>query len=151
MMSWSSIMCAVKNTIGVSRNRFVFLMSCANSKPPMPGILMSSTMAATWCSSKRRSAPSASCERRRRYPGLERITSSASRLRASSSTRRMSMIDVILTIGPYAEQREQLVGVDRFGDVVGGAGLQTFLAVALHRLGGEGQDGKRAKLGVLSD
>ena len=52
---------------------------------------------------------------------------------------------------PDAHQRQQLLGVHRLGDVVGGAGVQALLAVAFHRLGGQGQDRQRAELGILAD
>ena len=38
---------------------------------------------------------------------------------------------------PDPEQRQQKVEIDRLGDVVGSAGLEAFLAIALHRLGGD--------------
>ena len=37
---------------------------------------------------------------------------------------------------PDPEQRQQKVEIDRLGDVVGRAGLEALLAIALHRLGG---------------
>ena len=40
---------------------------------------------------------------------------------------------------------------DGLGDVVGGAGLEALLAVALHRLGGERDDRQRAELRVVAD
>ena len=80
------------------------------------------------------------------------ITSSASRLRGSSST--MQNLDVGVAhralrssaVQPYAQQRQQLLGVDRLRDVVGRAGLQALLAVALHRLGRQRQNRQRAEL-----
>ena len=39
---------------------------------------------------------------------------------------------------PHAQERKQQVDVDGFGDIVGGAGIEAFLPVALHRLGGDG-------------
>src|SRR6185503_7309103 len=38
-----------------------------------------------------------------------------------------------LPVEPHPQQRHQLVGVDRLGHVVGGAGVDALLAVALHR------------------
>ena len=46
-------------------------------------------------------------------------------------------------------ERQQLLGVDRLGDVVGGAGLEAFLAVALHGLGRERDDRQPAEARVL--
>ena len=38
---------------------------------------------------------------------------------------------------PDPQQRQQQVDVDRLGDIVRGAGVEAFLPVALHRLGGD--------------
>ena len=42
-------------------------------------------------------------------------------------------------VQPHADGEKQLLGVDGFGQIVGGAGLQAFLAVALHRFRGQAQ------------
>ncbi len=52
---------------------------------------------------------------------------------------------------PNAQKRNELVGVHRFGDVIGGAGLKAFFAVALHGLGGEREDGQRPELRHLCE
>ena len=52
--------------MGVCGTRRVFLIIVASSMPLTPGIFMSMTMAATSCSSNRRSAVSASCARSKR-------------------------------------------------------------------------------------
>ena len=77
------------------------------------------------------------------------MTSSASRFRGSSSTIRI--LDVVgrhgsaSAVQPHAQQRQQLVGVHRLGDVVRRPGLQALLAIALHRLGGQRQNRQRPK------
>ena len=40
---------------------------------------------------------------------------------------------------------EQLLGVDWFGQIVRSAGLEALLAVALHRFGGQRDDGQAAE------
>src|SRR6516164_2865131 len=52
---------------------------------------------------------------------------------------------------PQADQRQQLVRVDGFGHVIGGAGLEALLTVALHRLGRERDDRQQAELVVAAD
>ena len=41
---------------------------------------------------------------------------------------------------PHAQRGQQLLGVDRLGEIIRRARLQAFLAVALHRLGGQRDD-----------
>ena len=70
---------------------------------------------------------------------------SSSALRVTLLTQRPrcaggSGLGAARRVQPDAQQREQLLGVDRLGDVVGRAGLDALLAVALHRLGGERDD-----------
>src|ERR1700685_1742258 len=43
---------------------------------------------------------------------------------------------------PHSDSKQQLLGVDRFGEIIGGAGFKAFLPVALHRLGRQGDNGK---------
>ena len=45
-----------------------------------------------------------------------------------------------LAMQPHAQRRQQLLGVDRLGEIVRGAGLEALLAVALHRLRGQRDD-----------
>src|SRR4051812_42989637 len=146
-------MWAVRKTIGVCRNRLVSLMMRASSKPLTPGILMSRTMTATSCSRSRRRARSESSARSRRYPGSPRIASRASRFRGSSSTSRMSIGGGIvhLAVEPDPQQRQELLGVDRLGDVARATRLEALLPIALHRLGGEGNDRQRAQRGIRAD
>ena len=48
-------------------------------------------------------------------------------------------------VKPHAYGEEKLLCIDRLGQIVGGACLQTLLPIALHGLGGEGNDGEAAK------
>ena len=48
--------------------------------------------------------------------------------------------DAVAVAGPQPDEVQQLVGVDRLGQVVGRAGLEALLAVVLQRLGGDGDD-----------
>ena len=50
----------------------------------------------------------------------------------------------ILAVQPHAQRGQQLFGVDRLRQIVGGAGLQALLAIALHRLGGQRDDRQAA-------
>src|ERR1700676_5453081 len=52
---------------------------------------------------------------------------------------------------PHAHYGEKLFEVDGFGDVIRRASLQTFVAVALHGLGGESDDGQVLESGNLAD
>src|SRR3954467_5977223 len=54
-------------------------------------------------------------------------------------------------VQPHPHQRQQLLDVDRLGDVVRGAGGYAALAVALHGLGRQGDDGERRVLVVGAD
>src|ERR1700748_2023285 len=46
------------------------------------------------------------------------------------------------SIQPYLHEGEQLIGVNRLGDIIACAGFQTFFPVALHRLCRERQNGQ---------
>src|SRR5262249_60031839 len=46
----------------------------------------------------------------------------------------------MLAMQPHAQRRKQLLGIDRLGEIVGGARLQALLAVALHGFGSERND-----------
>ena len=43
----------------------------------------------------------------------------------------------VLAIEPGTQQRKQFVGIDGFGDIVGGAGDEAFVAITLHGFGGQ--------------
>ncbi len=52
---------------------------------------------------------------------------------------------------PDAQHREELFQIHRLGNVIGRARLDALGAVALHRLGGQSDDRKRAESGDLPD
>src|SRR5258707_15099091 len=52
---------------------------------------------------------------------------------------------------PYPHKGQELLGVDRFRDVVRGACFQTLLAVALHGFRSERQYRQRAEHGIIAD
>ena len=52
---------------------------------------------------------------------------------------------------PHAQDGQQLLGIDRLGEIVGGAGLQAFFAVAFHRLCGQGDNRQAAERAVFAD
>jgi len=54
-------------------------------------------------------------------------------------------------VQPHAQRRQELLGVHWFGEIIGGAGLQALLAVALHRFGGERDDRQPAELRLLTN
>src|SRR5689334_22771507 len=129
--------------IGVCSERARRRIIAAVSKPSMPGMRTSSRITAKsrWRSSRSAALPelaltiSVGSSRRMdssaiSFSGL----SSTIRTLASSGIARSSPVQ------PDPQQREQLLGVDRLRDVVGGARLDALLAVALHRLGGDGDD-----------
>jgi hypothetical protein len=41
---------------------------------------------------------------------------------------------------PDTQEREQFLGVHRFGDIVRSAGLEAFLTIPFHRFGGKSED-----------
>src|SRR5262245_5910363 len=49
---------------------------------------------------------------------------------------------------PHTQRRQELLGVDGLGKIVGGTGLQALLAVALHGLGRECDDGQPVEAGL---
>src|SRR5256885_6439699 len=56
-----------------------------------------------------------------------------------------------LAVQPRPYQRQQLLGVHRLGDVVRSPRFQALLAVALHGLGGEGDDRQQPELMLAAD
>ena len=52
---------------------------------------------------------------------------------------------------PHAYREQQLLGIDRFGQVVGRAGFKAFFTIAFHRFGSQRDDGKADELRILSD
>src|SRR5205807_1451661 len=58
---------------------------------------------------------------------------------------------ITLTVQPRPYQGQQLLGVHRLGDVVRSPRLEALLAVALHGLGGEGDDRQQPELMLAAD
>src|SRR5688572_17401261 len=72
--------------------------------------------------------------------------------RSSSRTFEGACIGASFSAGqPDPEQRQELLQVDRFRDVIRRAGLDALLAVALHRLGGDGDDRELAEFLEAAD
>src|SRR5947209_8112263 len=121
----------------------------ASWKPSSSGMHTStSTMAISRLSSCS-SAPRAELALIRFSSSSWSITSYLRSLAGWSSTSRMLTSSFIgfldLAMEPHPQRGEQLFGVDRLGEIIGGARLQAFLAVALHGLGGERHDRQPAQ------
>src|SRR5260370_36694551 len=54
--------------------------------------------------------------------------------------------EAMSAVQPEPQRAEQLLGIDRLGEIDRGAGFQAFLAVALQRLGGTRMDRKAPDL-----
>src|SRR4051812_30307883 len=166
---------ALTKMIGVCSLCLRWRMSAAVSKPSITGMLTSSRMTANSSRSSRRRASLPDEAVTMFCPSSTRIDSSARIFSGRSSTTRMltlsssagepserglrgaaSVISAPSLAArrleePDAQQRQQLLGVDRLGDVVRGAGVDALLAVALHRLGGQRDDRQRAEASVAAD
>src|SRR5687768_4050115 len=140
-------------------------MRAAVSKPSMPGIFTSSSTTANSCFISASSASRPEFTATRLCPSGSRMARYVSSRAGWSSTSRMfaaswpwgigagSLLILFAFSGlqPHANQRQQLVGVDGFGDVIGCAGLQALLAVALHGLGGQRDDGQQPECRNFTD
>src|SRR3954452_17837244 len=119
----------------------------ASSKPSSSGMQTSTRITAisVLSSTSRASRPDEAITRF--WPRSFRVTSYASSLAGWSSTRRMLTFSWSIrasnsAVQPHADCKQQLIGVDGFGEVVGRAGLEAFLAVAFHGLGRQRNDRK---------
>src|SRR4051794_40974840 len=133
--------------IGTSRVLRRRLMALAISKPSIPGITMSSRITANSFVSSARSASSPDLARIMFWSSELRIASSATRFSSRSSTRRMFAFSA--TVNPPSRTRpteprphdvKKMVRIDRLGHIVRRTGFDALLPVALHRLGGQGDD-----------
>src|SRR6478735_12395158 len=70
-------------------------------------------------------------------------------LRSPSTSRTPFSSDS--SMEPHAQRRDELLGVDGLGEVIGRARLQALVAVAHHRLRRERDDRQAAVLGLLAD
>src|SRR5208283_296545 len=87
-------------------------------------------------------------------PNSRRISSLASSFAGWSSTNKTLTLSVMgqgLAMEPHPQRGEELFGVDRLGEIVRGAGFEAFLAIALHGLGGQGNDRQTAVGRVAAD
>src|SRR5688572_9885607 len=90
-----------------------------------------------------RSSPAVWAER----PGISWLTGLPGKTRSSNRVFEGASMEASVSAGqPHAEQRQELLQIDRLRDVVRGAGLDAFLAVVLHRLGGDRDDGQVPEL-----
>src|SRR3954466_10794831 len=122
--------------IGVCAERLYWRISFAVSRPSMSGMLTSSRITAN---SRCRISFSASDPERtitRFWPSSSRIVRKTSSFSGRSSTIRMS----VLSMQPPSQNGQQVLAIHRLGEVVPGAGSDAFLAIALHRLRGDGDD-----------
>src|SRR5579863_10647247 len=159
--------------IGMSRVLARRLMCAAVSKPSMPGITTSSRITANSPVSSAFSAASPDLTGTRTWFSEDRIASSAVRFSARSSTSRILGFAVKVTsslrpgsrlarltrrglpgsgaLQPAPHDAQQMPGVHRLGDVVGGAGGDGLLPVPLHRLRGHRDDRQVRELWHLPD
>src|SRR6266404_2157859 len=86
---------------------------------------------------------------RRSYPYLTWIASSKRRISIVSTS--LGSLGIVFRLEMGGKQGDQARRIDRFGEIVGRSRLEAFLAVALHGLGGQGDDRQRAKALVLPD
>ena len=146
------------------------LICAAVSKPSMPGICTSSRISAMSSRSRCLSASEPEFARISSCPRPDRMASSASRFSGRSSTSRIDTPEAgegctvtpphrsrarMLVVGgtdqPGPHHGQQLVQVDRLGDVVTRPGHQALVPVARHRLRGEEQDRQVGEPGLLPD
>src|ERR1700704_3084530 len=138
--------------IGVVSERRRCRMRAAVSKPSIPGMFTSSRMTAKSCLSRQRSASFPDAARTRFWFSSDNTVSCASSLSGRSSTIRMLTFSsagsvvalesagIGLTMKPVAQERQETLGVHRLRDVIAGAGVDAFLAIALHRFRGQRDD-----------
>src|ERR1700733_6513108 len=146
-------MIADTKMIAVVRKRGCSRIIPASSKPFRSGMHTSISTRAISCLSRYSNAWRADDAFRMFSPISSRMASWLSNLACWSSTSRMlTRSDVsILAVQPHTKRREQLLDVHRLREIVGGAGLQAFLAVALHGLGGQRQNGQPPGLGFRAN
>src|SRR5262249_19832176 len=81
-------------------------------------------------------------------PSSDRSADIARRLSAlSSMTRMLTRSSALMRspMEPRSQNREHLIRVHGFREIVPGAGLERLFAVSLHRFGRDGDDGQRAQ------
>src|SRR5262245_9028224 len=154
--------------IGTLRVRGRCRIRAAVSNPSISGMLTSRRMTATSWSRRKRSASRPDSTATTFSPSSVSTDSTANRCAAVSSTMRMltrspdaggsgarslpprSSVGLIglprsaptppSTDQPRPQHRDELLGIDRLGEIVPGAGLAALLSIALHGLGGDRDD-----------
>src|SRR5262249_34257345 len=124
--------------IGVWADFLYCRMSFAVSRPSMSGMLTSSRITANSRASTSRSASDPERTITRFSPRSSRIVWKTSSFSGRSSTTRMlafsSFIALASAVQPSAQDGQEMQPIDRLRQVVPGAGVDAFLAIALHRL-----------------
>src|ERR1051325_3663130 len=133
--------------IGVCAERLYWRISFAVSRPSMSGMVTSRRITAN---PRCRISFSASDPERtitRFWSSSSRIVRKTSSFSGRSSTIRM----LVLSMQPPSQDGEQVLAIDRLRQVVPRSGGDALLAVALHRLGGDGDDRQLAAARQLLD
>src|SRR5689334_7542280 len=130
-------------------------ISLAVSNPSIPGMLTSSRMTAKSSRKRQRKASVPERARTRFWRKSESRTSWARSLSGRSSTIRILTFSsatsvgwnslVMSTMHPAPQEREETFRIHGLGNVIACARFNTFLAIALHRLGGQSDDRKGGK------
>src|SRR5258708_30796862 len=137
-------------------------ISSAVSSPSIPGMLTSRRITAHSLSRSQRNASSPEDAVTMFWSSSSRMVRNTTRLSSRSSTMRTferssaptapsasstgamagrcAFIFIVLALQPRLEDADQLLAVDGLRQIVPGAGLDAALAVALHRLRGDGDD-----------
>src|SRR6185503_4802153 len=161
--------------IGMCADLVRLRISAAVSRPSSPGMLTSSRMTAKSRCRTCRSASSPELAAYRFCSSSSRIARKTTCLSGRSSTTRMFALPTSLTRcvsfdrwrllcasfpttgvtgsarQPGAQHADHQLGIDRLRQVIPRAGFHAFLAVALHRFGGDGDDREVAAGGNLAD
>src|SRR5262245_63233318 len=126
---------------GVYRERSRWRIRVAVSNPSMSGMRTSSKISAKSRRKRQRRASAPDLAVTISRPGPASSASMAMSDFTSSSTMRMLAMEsllmsrsgaFLLAEEPDAQQRKQLIGVHRLGNIIRCAGFETFLAVAFH-------------------
>src|ERR1700684_35433 len=146
-------MIADTKMMAVVRKRGCSRIIPASSKPLRSGMHTSISTRAISCLSRYSNAWRADDAFRRFSPISSSTASWLSNLDCWSSTSRMlTRSDAfMLAVQPHAQRGEQLLDVDRLREIVGRAGLQAFLTVALHGFGRQRQNGQPPRLGLRAN
>jgi hypothetical protein len=93
-------------------------------------------------------------------PGPESSASMAASVFTSSSTTRMFAVGALVILNsseflftkePDAQERKQLFGIHRFGNVIGSTRFQALFTVTFHRFGCQSKNGEKAMSWIGAD